>query len=684
MREDHPDTSDLHARVDGLLADLAARRSPLPPACERTRLREAAGLSPAQVADTLVCQAQDIEAWEAGNREPIGVRRTAYARLLKGLKHMEKPKRDDKLVPGESTASPARPARPTAPTLPVGPQQPALFPASAEAPPRPPVASEPPVTPTGPLAVIDHDIFLVAHFTNGTRLPLDADDLVGLLEWTLRSGLHQERLSPHGKDSDPLIVLTPAASAALHLPAHLEDRTALCLPAGHPVLTQLGQAGFLLTRRGFGPWAGIYRPVVNNRRASVHVAVMAWGALSQDGWNLPPLPPSDLARLLGTYAARLLTPSGSTAVCGVRLMTALRPPTKATYDPATLKWVSGPNPGALHKPFEPAPPEAPDAHPLAKGRPPEQAMEEEAWDWSRPPDQQETADFPHVVGLDTNMAFIVAASRLSVGRNAPPRHVTTPAFDEKTPGAWYCDLSHAPHDPRLPSPFTATGQPPTKPAWYTTVTLAYAKELNIEVRPIEAYVRDDHGSYLDPWYTRLRDAYLATMADLGVHKDIPQADYLAAMKRLSTADPALLALLAAIKATGKGGLGKLREGPRAPAAPYTRWPALNQPTWRPDIRAAVISRTRVSLHRKMRRMLTETGRSPLAVLSDCVIYPAHQPTALDVVPTGPDQTGIKGLLCLGVNPGFVKEEGVQTMAWYQHQHTQGLNPARYIKAHPDA
>jgi hypothetical protein len=306
-------------------------------------------------------------------------------------------------------------------------------------------------------------------------------------------------------------------------------------------------------------------------------------------------------------------------------------------------------------------------------------MEEEAWDWSRFPDKQETTEYPHVVGLDTNLAFVAAASSLSVGRNAPPRHILAPGFDKKTPGAWYCDLSHAVLDPRLPSPFTATGQAPTGPAWYTTVTLAYAQELKIEVRPIEAYVRDDHGTYLDPWYERLRDAYLATMADLGVHKDIPQADYLAAMKKLTAADPTLLALLAAIKATGKGGLGKLREGPRTITAPYTRWPALKKPTWRPDIRAAVVSRARVTLHRKMRRLAETTGRYPLAVLSDCALYPARTPTALDVVPTGPDQRGIKGLFCLGVNPGFVKEEGVQSMAWYQQQLAQGLNPARYIK-----
>ncbi|MFE9404733.1 telomere-associated protein Tap [Streptomyces sp. NPDC006530] len=667
MREEQANESELYARVDGLLASLCAQQIPLPPPRERTRLRTAAGLSTEQVADVLSCPAQDIAAWEAGTREPRMPHRAAYARLLDGLKALEQPLQTKVPAPREPTAPATRTEQPT------------LFPAD-EAPPSPrrPAPSQPLVIPTGPLTVIDHTDTLVAHFTDGSQLPLAADDLPGVLQWALDSGLRRDKLSPYDQDGDPLIVLTPAASTALHLPAELGDRATLRLPADHPVLAHLRQAGFHLTRRGFGPWPRVYRPVVNKKRASLQLAIQAWGALCQDGWNLPPLAPTDLARLLGLYTERLLTPRGSTAVCGQELMTALRPPTKPGRDPASNRWVPTPHRGALHQAMEPAPPEAPDAHPLARGRRPEDAMEEEAWDWSRAPDKHESA-LAHVVGLDINLAFLSAASSLSVGLNAPPRHVTAPAFDKTIPGAWYCDLSHAALDPRLPSPFTATGQAPTKPAWYTTVTLAYAQELNLDVRPTEAYLRDDHGPYLTPWYERLRDAYLATMAGLGVHEKIPQAQYLAAMEKLPTADPAQLALLAAIKATAKGGLGKLREGPRHVTTPYTRWPALDKPTWRPDIRAAVVAKARVNLHRKLRKMGEHSGRYPLAVLSDCVLYPAHTPSALDVVPAGPDQLGTQGLIRLAVNPGCAKQEGVQSMVWYQHQLTQGLNPARYIK-----
>ncbi|GHF20561.1 hypothetical protein GCM10014715_88730 [Streptomyces spiralis] len=43
------------------------------------------------------------------------------------------------------------------------------------------------------------------------------------------------------------------------------------------------------------------------------------------------------------------------------------------------------------------------------------------------------------------------------------------------------------------------------------------RKLGCGVTPIEAWVRYDNGRYLDAWYNRLRVAFLATMADLGVH-----------------------------------------------------------------------------------------------------------------------------------------------------------------------
>lgn len=677
VENDH--TDQLFAGVDALLAHVAA---PLPEAYERQRLRQNVGLSLQQIATALQTSPDLIGAWESGLVEPAGSQRAAYARLLGGLLAQERARQSAAETPPQPATAPHSTPRPASRTV----TQPPAHTTTRTKQPRTAHREDASTArgdfPAGPLAVLAYTDTLTAHLTDGTTRECPAATIVDVLHWALEAGIGQPGLATYGRPADPLIVLTPSANDYLGLPPDLEDRANLRLPAEHPWCAAITADGWKFTHSGFGPWARIYQPVKDKQRRSVQLAVVAWGALSTGGWNPPiDLTAGQLARWLGTYADRVLTPRGSTAVCGQELMTTLRPPTRPVHAPSG-GWKAGNNPGALWHPVDPAPPEAHDAHPLAQGRSPHDALDEEAWDWHRPLAADE-AVFPHVVGLDINLAFVAAAGSLVVGLNAPPEHVIRPTFDSKVPGAWYCDLSHVPLDPRLPSPFTSTGMPPTGPAWYATPTLAYAAELGADVRPIEAYLRYDSGRYLDPWYKRLREAYLTTMNDLGITPAMTQHDFLQAMRTLPEQDPYLLTLLSAIKATGKGGIGKLRAGPRDPhRAPFEPWPALNTPTWRPDIRAAVISRARVSMHRKMQRTLEATGRYPLAVLSDCVVYPAHRPTALDAVPAGSDGTGVTGAFRLGVSPGLAKEEGVQSMQWHRQMHDDNINPARYVKGSP--
>ncbi|MGK5534255.1 telomere-associated protein Tap, partial [Streptomyces sp. URMC 129] len=537
--------------------------------------------------------------------------------------------------------------------------------------------------PAGPLAVLDGDG--TAHLADGRALDCPATTLPALVAWALDAGLGAPRLHRSGRDADPLVVLTAPAAQRLGLPPALTDRRGLRLPDDHPVVTELTAARWSLTRRGFGPWARIYRPADDGVRRCVQLAVLPWEALDPRTWGAAAsgLPPARLAQALGTYAARVLTPRGSAAVCGLELMTALRPPTRARRDETTGTWESAPVPGSLTRAVDPAPPEAPDEHPAAAGRPADQVLDEEAYDWIRPAELLTDAECarPWAVGLDLNLAFAAAANRLTVGLGAPV-YVARPVFDRKTPGSWLVDLSGVALDPRLPSPFTPTGEPPAGPAWYATPTVAYAAELGHDVRPLQAWLRPEAGPYLDPWYERLRDAYLATMADLGVTRDLTDEAFLAAMDALDRrrgADPVPAAVLSAVKATVKGGIGKLRERPQGAAyRPGERWPALDRPTWRPDIRAAVIATARVNMHRKMLRM-SRAGLYPLAVLSDCVVYPSPGPSPLDLLPRTPDGKPLPGTFRLGVSPGMVKLEGARPFLWAAELLDAGHNPARHLK-----
>ncbi|MFJ5049789.1 telomere-associated protein Tap [Streptomyces sp. NPDC088719] len=750
--------SELFDAVDALLAS----RATLPPPAERKRLRAAHGLTIDEVATALKVRRATVSGWESGKTEPRPPERDAYARLLDKLAELypaatpaaapvpaaESAPAPDAPVPTTFTGTPhpveARP-------LSAGPaseaadmtetentQTPAPAPASVAAAPAavPSPARTTSATPTsrrpgvkktapagtpagemdprfenGPLAVVDADADgqVVAYCTGGLVLDVPAKSLPSLVEWTLKEAkLGQPKLSGPGRPADPLLVLTEAALERYGLPTGLtaQEKDAGRIPEGHKVIKQLTRADWKLTKRGFGPWARIYRPAKGSDRQCVQLCIPSWNALDARFWGHgAQLPPAELARVLGTYASRVMTPRGSTAVTGLELMTALHPPTHAVRDEETgaLRQADTKTPGSLGSdPVDCAPPEAPDGHPVLNDlnlprfhvRGPSEKLFEEAYDWARPMTDEECT-LRYLVGLDVNMAFAAGANGLNVGLGEP-MHVKNPVFDPKLPGSWLVDLSHVDlsrvkagkewvelDGNLLPSPFTPKGDRPTGPAWYATPTVAYAQELGYDVTPTEAYVRYDNGRYLDGWYQRLRDAYLATMADLGVDADLSPEDFLTAMDGYKGRDPELGIVITAIKATVKGGLGKLRERPRGEGwRPGERWRALERPTWRPDIRAAVISRTRINLHRKIVKHAAFTGQYPVAVLSDCVVYAADGESPLDVLPYREGKP-LPGGFKLGINPGLVKHEGTQTVLWGEGVREQfdapQLNFARFIK-----
>ncbi|WP_328982797.1 helix-turn-helix transcriptional regulator [Streptomyces mirabilis] len=691
---------ELFANIDALLAE----EPQLPPPAERARLREAAGITQARLATALKTSTQTVKNYENGRSEPKEPRLSAYQRLLTGwaakypahgapaAAPAPAPAPQPEPVPETFTGPAAPEAEASTPVeAPAGhavPERPADGPATSRRPAAQKTAKPAvdPRFPHGPLAVLDGDGS--AYGVDGIVLDCPATTVPQLVEWTLReSGLGAPKLHRNGKDSDPLIVLTAAAAVKLGLPERLEgheQRRSLRLPEDHPVVKQVAKAKWQLTQRGFGPWARIYRKATSNQRQCVQLAILSWDALDERSWpGVAEMEPADVARVLGVYAQRVLTPRGSTAVSGLELMTALRPPTRAVQDRESGNWVSGHNPGSLGtEPVDPAPPEATPEHPVVVNSGWTGGfLDEEAYQWVRDVDllTGEEVALPFAVGLDLNTAFLAAAARLMVGLSGPD-HFHHPTFNPKIPGSWLVDLSHVELDPRLPSPFTPSGVRPTGPAWYQTHTVAYAQELGYNVQPIEAYLRRETGAYLDPWHDRLKTAYVDTLADLGVTKDLTDAEFLAAMERHKEADPALAAVLAAIKATVKGGVGKLRERPQGKHyRDGERWPALERPTWRPDIRAAVISKARVNMHRKLLNMSRMTGLFPLAVLSDCVVYPSPGNSPLDFLPYAASGKPQPGGFRLGPTPGLAKLEGVQEMAWAVDLMDKGLNPARHIK-----
>ncbi|MFF2521443.1 telomere-associated protein Tap [Streptomyces liangshanensis] len=740
--------NELFSSVDALLEQVAQDDLPVPG--ERKRLREASGLSQAQIAAALGARREAVGSWEAGRTEPRPPKRAAYARLLEGLAarfpaptadtpaatpRLAVPEaftaRAEEPAPAESAAGPTEEPPPAAPgagsaedPAPAAPAAPVVVSVSrpmagAAGTTRPPatrssvtsrrpgarktpakttvsVADVDPRFENGPLAVIDADAEgqVSAYCVGGLVLDVPAQTIPALVDWTLTEArLGQARLHRHGRDADPILVLTAAALERFALPAALseEERRTGRLPAGHKVVKQIERAGLRMTQRGFGPWARVYRDPEGSRRHCVQLCVLPWNALDTREWGrkddpelLLTMHPADLVQYLGLYAARVMTPRGSTATTGLELMTALRPPTRASKDPVTGEFRPAFNDDAITGRYDVVPCEVPDEHPILKGqfarhhlRTPAEMLMEEPYDWCRPLTDEEYAH-RYLVVVDLNMSFAAAASGLTVGLNGPTHLTGNPAFDPTLPGSWLVDLSHVDlsrvrvngrtvDGDRLPSPFTPKGDHPTGPAWYATPTVAYAVELGFGVAPIEAYVRTQGSRYLDAWYKRLRDAYVTTMADMGVTTDLGGSDFLEAMARRKRADPAMALLETAIKATAKGAIGKLRQRSRGQVPYYEPYPALERWTWRPDIRAAVLANQRVGLHRKLMRTVAAADLYPIAIGTDAIVYPSSGPSPLDVLPHSDEGKPVPGGFRLGVSPGMVKHQGTGTVLWAEQQ-----------------
>ncbi|WP_326800494.1 helix-turn-helix domain-containing protein [Streptomyces sp. NBC_01788] len=722
-----PTENELLNNVDALLNRVDQNDLPTP--AERRRLREAAGLTQTDIAKVLGTRREAVANWEAGKNEPRPPQRTAYARLLEGLTVR---------FPASATETAPDSAVPDTLTTTSAPETPsAMAPAAAKPPAHPAASSTRPASTSrrpsakkavkktaapaavvdprfenGPLAVVDcEDGQVSAYCVGGLVLDVPAKSLPALVDWTITEArLGQTRLHRNGRDADPILVLTPAALERYGLPAALsdEERRTGRLKDSHKVVKQIQRAELQLTQRGLGPWARLFRDPEGPRRRCVQLCIPSWNALDAREWDkkddpqLPGMHPADLARYLGTYAQRVMTPRGTTSTTGLELMTALRPPTRAEKNETTGEFERALNTDALTAVYEHVECEVPDEHPKLKGkferhhlRTPAEMLMEEPYDWCRPLTDDECM-LPYLVAIDVNMAFAAATNGLTVGLGAPTHLTGNPVFDPKVPGSWLVDLSHVDLSRvetggrtldagLLPSPFTPKGDRPTGPAWYATPTVAYAQELGFEVAPIEAHVRLESGRYLDPWYNRLRDAYVATMADLGVTTTMGGQEFLDAITVHKQVDPTMALLLNAIKSTAKGGIGKLRQRSRGQVPYYEPWPALARETWRPDIRAAVLATVRIGMHRKILKTAAATGRYPVAIGTDCIVYPSTGPSPLDVLPYTDEGKPVPGTFRLGVSPGMVKHQGTQTVLWAEAQFEEAgavFNLANLIKTDP--
>lgn len=217
--------------------------------------------------------------------------------------------------------------------------------------------------------------------------------------------------------------------------------------------------------------------------------------------------------------------------------------------------------------------------------------------WTRKPTPEEAHQrYIHV--YDRGGAYLSGVSSCTVPQTGDPIHLEDGiVFDPKKAGYWLIDNPAMSEDGvgdwRYPSPLWTPGK--RERIWVTTPTLEIARDLDQLPDMIhEAWVWEDSGRLLDNWAKVLRDSRKAFLEDS------------------SESGQAALAMLKEVytKTIGMMGSDEYGQGKR---------------TYAPDRRHHVIARARANLLRSIVKIGNESGRWPVAILSDSVAYTSDNP-----------------------------------------------------------
>jgi hypothetical protein len=279
--------------------------------------------------------------------------------------------------------------------------------------------------------------------------------------------------------------------------------------------------------------------------------------------------PVDVARRLQRFADALQAPYAiSASTTGLDLMMTTAPNKEARLE--------------RFAPSDPVPPS-------------EIATLEADIDWHRRPTEEELSH-RYVHAYDRGGSYLAGVSGLELGvgpaRYLPPG--STISFSKTTPGYWRVVmpekaewLAPNPLDPRNRDENIAGRE-----TWVTTPTLDVAIELGYEFEILEAYVWEKHTRLLDTWYGRIRDARTAL--------DTGDPDDTAARNLLKEVYVRSLGLMASFE-HHKG-----REG------------------FAPERYHAIQARSRANIIRRVNKIGADTGRWPVAISRDTIIYTSNE------------------------------------------------------------
>jgi hypothetical protein len=430
---------------------------------------------------------------------------------------------------------------------------------------------------------------------DGTVVPLPAElgDLAALLRWAESLELGtSHRRARH--DAGQVWVL-PDLAAQLDLPESCpKDGRSKAGRQVRAAVEAAERAGWKVGARGLGDWTNVYRAAGGR---SLQLVLPGWfGSRDRCLMYSAELAADRLAARLGRFATEVGMPYLITpGVTGVALLRATR---------AGL--------------------EVQVTEPTTPPKPAERGGTELAYAWQRRPTPEEQA-MPYVHEYDLNAQYLAATSSVRLGIGSA-EHVKAPPFDPNIAGYWLVDPGARP-DRLLPDLFDPIARGDRGPRWVTTPTLAVARELGYELAPIEAWLWPESARYFEPWYKLLRPARARLVAarDAG---DVEAGAVLESVKRIYT--------------DAIGRLNKTSER--------------GNPLFRPDWYHSIVATARANLTRKLYAVAERTGRRPLAIYADAVLYASDSANPETACPAGLRYDAA------GIELGQVKPAGTAPLA----------------------
>jgi hypothetical protein len=230
---------------------------------------------------------------------------------------------------------------------------------------------------------------------------------------------------------------------------------------------------------------------------------------------------------------------------------------------------------------------------------------ESDFDWSRPPTAEE-GQRRYLHAYDRGGSYVAGIAGLELPIGPPTHHPEGAAFDVKTPGYWLTEIPDS-NDWRMPYVLNPRGIQFTGPKWVTTPTLERAIALGYQPKILEAWTWPQHGRVLLGWYERFRDASGA----------------------LDTEDPDAQAARNQAKVIRTHGIGIIGSDEHLKG----------KTAYSPERRLHVLAKAKANIAYRLHQIGEKTGRWPLAVATDTVVYASDDPDPVSAWPGDPATFG---------------------------------------------